>query len=86
MLPVLPAAGAVTINVFAVADVTVAEVPLNLTVLSDAVVLKLEPLMVTETPGLPDVGVIELTTGAGAGLLFLQPGNINGVKSTAKSK
>ena len=77
IFPLLPPAGAVTTNVVVLADVTVAAKPLNLTVFPDAVALKMEPLMVTETPAKPDAGEIELITGAGTGLFFLQPDRLS---------
>jgi hypothetical protein len=86
MAPVLAAAGAVTTKVLAVADVTLAAVPLNFTVLSAAVALKFAPLIVTTVPAMPEVGLMVLTagsfTGMIIGLLFLQPGE---TKSIAKN-
>ena len=57
--------GTVALNEVAVADVTVAAVEPNITVLLPAVVLKFVPVMVTEVPGAPEVGLIALMVGAG---------------------
>ena len=75
ILPVVAPAGATTSREVLLALFTVAVMPLNLTVLSNAVVLKLLPDMVTSVPALPDEGLIELTAGAsGCGEeFFLQP-------------
>jgi hypothetical protein len=55
--PVVAPAGTVTTKLVAVALVTVADVPLNFTVLFEGVVLKLVPLIVTDVPTAPIVGV-----------------------------
>lgn len=49
----------------AVADFTVAEVPLNLTVLLDEIVLKFVPVIVTVAPTSPDTGVKLVIVGTG---------------------
>ena len=49
--------GIVTIKTFAVADTTVAAVPLKVTVFCDGVVLKPVPCIVTEPPMGPSFGV-----------------------------
>jgi hypothetical protein len=74
--PVLPPTGAVTTNEPLLADVTTAAAPLNFTVLAEAVVLKPEPLMVTAAPARPVDGEMAVIAGAGTGLFFLQPANI----------
>lgn len=86
MVPVLPPAGAVTTNVPPAADVTTAVAPLNLTVFPEADVLKLEPLIVTETPDTPEEGDIVFITGAGTGLFFLQPVKVTKAIKTIKSE
>ena len=57
--------GTVALNEVAVADVTVAAVEPKITVLLPAVVLKFVPVMVTEVPGAPEVGLIALMVGVG---------------------
>jgi hypothetical protein len=54
--PVVAAAGTVTTNCVDVAELTVAVVPLNLTVLELAVVLKPVPTMATWSPTTPRAG------------------------------
>ena len=63
ILPVVPFAGAVTVNWVALALVTVAATPLKVTVLSVGVVLKFDPLMVTIVLAGPDVGLMEVIAG-----------------------
>jgi hypothetical protein len=55
-VPVVAPLGTVTTSCVPVAEVTVAEVPLNLTVLFVLVVLKFAPAIVTEVPTGPLVG------------------------------
>lgn len=55
--PVVAPDGTVTVKLFVVAEVTVAGVPLNCTVLLLAVLLKFCPWMVTVVPTLPCAGV-----------------------------
>lgn len=64
MVPVVAVAGTVTVSDVAVALVTVAVTPLNLTVLLAAVALKLVPVMVTDDPVAPEVGVKLVIVGA----------------------
>jgi hypothetical protein len=74
--PVVPVAGAVAIISVAVALVITATPPLNLTVLSERVVLKCVPVIVTAVPAGPDTGLMVLMVGgvgmAIGGLLLLQ--------------
>jgi hypothetical protein len=56
ILPVVAPAGAVTVSVVVVAAVTLALVPLNLTVFSLVTMLKFAPLIVTVVPAIPSVG------------------------------
>jgi hypothetical protein len=63
--PLVPPAGAATVTLVAVADCTVAAVPLNLTVLSVVVVLKLVPVIITTVPAGPDTGLMAVTVGGG---------------------
>lgn len=65
--PVVPPGGATTTRELAEAVVTLAAVPLNLTVLSEAVALKLTPVIVTVVPTLPVVGEIVVIPGGGGG-------------------
>lgn len=57
--------GTVTLSEVAVAEVTVAAVEPNVTVLALAVVLKFVPAIVTEAPAAADAGVTELMVGVG---------------------
>lgn len=57
IFPDVAPAGTVVVMLVAVDAVTVAAVPLNVTVLSAGVVLKFVPVMVTVAPTTPDVGV-----------------------------
>jgi len=89
MGPVLPAAGALTTSEVAVALVTAVATPLNLTVLSVELVLKLVPVMVTWTPAIPDVGLMAVIFGGNgiAGMLFLQAlATINKTRLTANRR
>ena len=64
IVPVVAPDGTVAVILVAVGvPVTVATVPLNLTVLLAAVVLKFVPVMVTVVPDAPDVGVNEVMVG-----------------------
>jgi len=56
ILPVVALTGTVVVIEVFVEAVTVASTPLNLTTLSVGVMLKLEPLMVTAVPAMPDAG------------------------------
>ena len=56
-------AGTVAVIVVAVDSVTVASVPLNLTVFSEGVVLKSVPVMVIDSPTFPVAGSIEVMVG-----------------------
>ena len=67
IVPFVAPTGTVTASDVAVAPVTVARVPLNLTVLLAGVSLKLAPVIVTAVPTVPEVGLMELTTGIPAG-------------------
>jgi hypothetical protein len=62
--PLLPPAGAVVVMEVALAAVTTAAVPLNLTVLLAAVGSKLVPVMVTGVPAVPLKGLREVMVGA----------------------
>jgi hypothetical protein len=62
---VAPAGTVVTIEVAVGVPVIVAAVPLNLTVLFAAVVLKFVPVMVTVAPTTPDAGVKLVMVGVG---------------------
>jgi len=57
MVPVVAPAGTVATNLVVVAEVIVAEVPLNFTAFAEMVDPKLEPLIVTDVPGGPLGGV-----------------------------
>jgi len=57
--------GTVTLSAVPVAEVTVAAVEPNVTVLALAVVLKFVPAIVTDAPAAADAGVMELMVGAG---------------------
>ena len=63
IVPVVAPAGTVVVMLVAVEAVTVATVPLNLTILLACVVLKLVPVMVTVAPTCPLVGLKELIVG-----------------------
>lgn len=63
ILPVRPPAGAATVSEVAVAAVTFAAVPLNLTMFSLKTVLKFVPLIVTVVPAVPSVGEKLVMTG-----------------------
>src|SRR5579872_6910839 len=56
--------GTVTVSEVAVAAVTVPAADPNVTVFAFAVVLKFEPVMVTDAPGRAEVGLIEVMVGA----------------------
>jgi hypothetical protein len=64
--PVVAALGTATVSDVADADVTVAGVPLNLTVLFAGVVLKFDPVMLIIVPVQPDVGLMPVTVGVAA--------------------
>jgi hypothetical protein len=66
ILPVVAAVGTVATICVVLAEVTVAAVPLNLTVSLDLVALKLVPFTVTEVPTVPLVGANPATVGAAA--------------------
>ncbi len=70
-VPVVAPVGTVVVIDVAVAAVTVACVPLNLTVLLAAVVLKLLPLIVTEAPTAPLVGEKEYMAGTTEAIIFI---------------
>src|SRR5690606_40273653 len=57
ILPSVASWGTTTVSVVAVASFTSASAPLNLTMFSEAIVLKLEPDIVTVVPATPDSGV-----------------------------
>ncbi len=57
IVPVVAPVGTVTVRLVAVAEDTVAVVPLNFTLLDDAVVEKFVPVIVTVFPASPAVGV-----------------------------
>lgn len=57
ILPVVAPLGTATVSCVAVADDTVAVVPLNVTVLAEAVVLKFVPVIITVVSATPLVGV-----------------------------
>ncbi len=63
IFPEVAPAGTVTVILVAVLAVTVAVVPLNCTVLFEGVVLKFAPVIVTEIPTEPEVGVNEVIVG-----------------------
>lgn len=65
IFPVAAPVGTVTVRDVAEEAVTLATVPLNLTVLLPGVELKLVPVMVTLVPALPDKGVNEVMVGPG---------------------
>jgi hypothetical protein len=65
-LPVVAPVGTVTASVVAVALVTVAAVPLKVTVFDVGVVEKFVPVMVTDAPMAPDVGERVVMVGAAA--------------------
>lgn len=69
IVPVVAPVGTVAIICVAVELVTVACVPLNLTVLLAAVVEKFVPVMVTAVPIAPLVGEKLVIVGAGCGLV-----------------
>ena len=56
IFPVVASAGTVTVSCVAVAALTVATTSLNFTSLSDGVVLKLEPVIITVVPTTPLAG------------------------------
>jgi hypothetical protein len=67
MVPVVAPVGTATINFVVVAELGVAAVvPLNLTELLAAVLLKFVPLIVTDAPIAPDVGEKLVIVGAAA--------------------
>ena len=67
IFPVVAPAGTVTVSCVADAALTVADVPLILTTLSDAVFEKNVPVIVTVVPTLPEAGAKEATVG-GSGI------------------
>jgi hypothetical protein len=71
--PVVAPAGTATTTLVALQLVTVAAVPLNLTVLVPCVAPKLEPVIVTVAPTNPDVGFKLVMLGAGAETVKLTP-------------
>ena len=73
MLPVVAPAGTVVVMLVVVAAVTMAAVPLNLTVLLAGVVLKFVPVIVTVVPTEPPVGVKLFIAGATIKLDALVP-------------
>jgi len=75
IVPVVAVVGTVATSLVVVADVTAATVPLNLTVLLEIVELKFVPLMVTEVPGAPLVGLKLVTVGDAASALDVVASN-----------
>ena len=67
-VPVVAPVGTVAVIVVAVELVTVAWVPLNVTVLFAGVVSKLVPVIVTTVPTAPELGLMLETVGAAAGI------------------
>jgi hypothetical protein len=65
--PVLPPTGAVTTRVVDVALLTAAVVPLNFTLSLAEVTSKCVPVIVTEVPAVPEMGLIDAIVGAGGG-------------------
>jgi len=65
--PEVAAAGTVVVKLVAVLAVTVAIVPLNVTILLVGIILKFVPVMVTALKTAPDIGVKEVIVGAGIG-------------------
>src|SRR3989338_536967 len=63
MLPLVAEAGTVTTSCVVVALLTLAATPLNLTVLLPSAALKLVPVMVTDVPTAPELGVKLATVG-----------------------
>lgn len=57
ILPVVAFSGTTTVSCVSEAEVTVAPTPLNITVLFAAIALKFVPMIVTEVPSTPLVGV-----------------------------
>ena len=89
ILPVVPEAGAVTVNEVDVAVLTVVVTPLNCTVLSVAVVLKFAPVITTVVPAGPDTGLMAVIAGKRGmvtGALFLQPGKTMPANNSKKNK
>ena len=79
--PELPANGEVTFNEVADALVTIAATALKFTLLLEATASKSVPVIVTETPATPDVGLIEVIAGAVPDAGFLQPEKTIAVKT-----
>ena len=71
IFPVVACAGTVTVKEELVAAVTIAVAPLKVTKLSPVVSLKLVPLIVTDAPTEPDIGVKSVMLRAGAWLSLL---------------
>jgi hypothetical protein len=69
--PVVAPAGTSTTTLVALQLVTVEAIPLNVTVLVPCVAPKFAPLIVTELPTNPEVGLKLVMLGAGAALLTL---------------
>lgn len=70
--PVLAPTGTVVVMVVAVLAVTVAEVPLKVTVLFAGTTSKFVPVMVTVVPIMPAVGAKEVIVGGGGGATILK--------------
>ncbi len=64
IVPVVAPVGTVTVRLVALAEDTVPVVPLNFTVLDDAVVEKFAPVMVTVFPATPSAGMKLVIVGA----------------------
>jgi hypothetical protein len=71
--PVVAPAGTVVVRLVAEDWVTVAAIPLKLTMLLEAVELKFTPSMVTVEPTVPLVGVKLVILGAGVAVSLWQP-------------
>jgi hypothetical protein len=78
ILPVLAPDGTVTVSCVVVAAVTVAVVPLNVTVLFVVVALKLAPLIITVSPTAPLVAVKLVMEGTGVASSSLLHATISG--------
>ena len=72
IVPFVAAVGTVVVILVAVEAVTIAAVPLKLTVLAEGVVLKFVPVIVTVVPAPPPKGLNAEMVGGGLGSSFLE--------------
>jgi len=86
IVPVVASVGTVVVIVVVVLAVTTAATPLNFTMLFAGVASKLVPVMTTEDPPTPFVGVKLIIVGVGTTASFLQERSKEPVKTMSVKK